>query len=127
MTTNDLAAMTAASDRAARYGVHETNPLALSSHTHETVNYELGDIPLSDPDLISINRLRLLGEPGYPYYDISYCYGTLKDGTHVRVDLGAANILRRNVKGELIRLAKEAGRFAKGMGLLDEGNWSILS
>lgn len=127
MTNNDLTTMTAASDRAARYGVHETNPLALSSHTHETVNYDLGDIPLSDPDLVSINRLRLLTERGYPYYDISYCYGTLKDGTHVRVDLGASRLSRRNLKGELIRLAKEAGRFAKGMGLLDEGNWSILN
>lgn len=122
--TNDM--ILAANDRAARYGVQETNPLGLSSHTHETVNWELGDIQLSDPRLISINRLRLLTEPGYPYYDVSYCYGTLADGTHVRVDIGTTHLGRRTIKSELIQLAKDAGRFAKGMGLLDEANWSIL-
>lgn len=104
----------------------ETNPLELASHTHKTVDFSLGDIDLSDPRLVSINRLRLLTEPGYPNYDISYCYGTLDDGTHVRVDLGVSHLSRRNIKGELIQLAKDAGRFAKRLGLLDESNWSIL-
>ena len=90
------------------------------------MNWDLGDIPLDDPRLKSINRLRLLTEPGYDYYDISYCYGTLKDGTHVRVELGISHLGRRTIKRELIALAKEKGVFAKGLGLLSEANWSIL-
>ena len=123
MTYNDI---TTALDRNAFYGVDESNPIALSSHSHLTVDYSLGDIQLDNPELVSINRLRLLTDRGSPLYDISYCYGTMRDGTHVRVNLGVQTLTRRGIKGELIAIAKEAGRFAKGLGLLDEGNWSIL-
>lgn len=112
---------------AADYGVRESNPLWTSEATHENVDYSEGDVPLSDPRLVRIVRLRLLTEAGYPGYDVSYCYGQLSDGRFVRVDLGASFLSRRTIKADLIGLAKEAGRFAKGLGLLDDVNvWSIL-
>lgn len=84
---------------------------------------------LSDPDLEKITRLRLLGDSdgwAYPYLDVSYCYGKLKDGTHVRVDLPVYHFPKRGLKRALVEMAKEAGVFAKGLGLLDDNVISRL-
>lgn len=128
MTTNNAHDILAVAERSAHltmtYGVNETNPLWVSEVTHETVQ---DTVQLNDPRLTKIVRLRLLTEAYYPFYDISYCYGMLNDGTHVRVNLDEHRISRRNAKGDLIAMAKRAGRFAKGLGLLDSSNWSILS
>lgn len=110
-------------DIAARYGVNEDNPLALAPYTHEAVDFARPDTQLSDPELVRIDRLRLLGDSdgwAYPFLDVSYCYGTLKDGTKVRVDLGVYRLPKRGLKGALIQAAKDAGRYAKGLGLLDD-------
>ena len=117
-----------ADTRRARYGVQETNGIELADYSHTAVDFDYygGHTPLSDPALVSIDRLRLLTEPGYPYYDVSYCYGTLRDGRHVRVDIGDSHLPRRGTKRRLVELASEAGRYAKGLGLLDENRWSIL-
>jgi hypothetical protein len=121
----ELEAMIQAADRALAYGVDETNNIAFAAYNHTSVDYD-EYVTLGDPRLAKIDRLRLLTEPGYPYYDISYCYGTLKDGRHVRLSGCPQHLPRRNLKGALIAWAREEGAFAKGLGLLDEGNWSIL-
>ena len=121
----ELEAMIQAADRALAYGVDETNNIAFAAYNHNDVDYD-EYVTLGDPRLKSIDRLRLLTEPGYPYYDISYCYGTLKDGRHVRISNTPMHLPRRNLKGALIQWAKDEGVYAKGLGLLDEGNWSIL-
>ena len=124
MDINDtLARMNRAADIAIRYGVSETNNIAFADYDHTAIE---DDVYLDDPRLVRIDRLRLLTEPGYPYYDVSYCYGTLADGRHVRVQLDEHRLSRRNIKGDLIAMAKRAGRYAKGLGLLDDNNWSIL-
>lgn len=124
--TDFRANLMASADRAASYGANETNPLWMSEATHENIDYSEGDVPLSDLRITRIVRLRLLTDPGSPFYDISYCYGQLKDGRYIRVNLGDHMLPKRGTKGRLIELAKEAGRYGKGLGLLDEGNWSIL-
>ncbi len=121
MTNNDAFDMI---DRLASYGVNETNNIALADYDHRSVDYAEGDVSLSDPRLVRIDRLRLLTDPGYPYFDVSYCYGTLQDGRHVRVDIGANQLPRKGLSRALVDLAKEAGVHAKRMGLLD--NLSIL-
>lgn len=122
--TNDLlAAADRSMDLAVRYGVNETNPLWASEVTHETIEVHCN---LGDPRLARITRLRLLTEPGYPYFDISYVYGVLKDGRHCRIDRTPGNLGRKTIKRDLIAWAKEEGAFAKGLGLLDDANWSIL-
>lgn len=108
-----------------KYGVTQTNGIEDVS-AWQTFVSEAGTSYLGDPELARITRLRLLTERGYPYFDISYCYGELKDGTSVRLDGMPMHLSRRNPKGDLIKLAQEAGVFAKGLGLLDEGNWSVL-
>lgn len=61
-------------------------------------------------------------------YDLSYVHGVLKDGTRVSIThLPAAFLVpRRELKKELIEWAREEGVYAKGLGLLDDGNFSIL-
>lgn len=127
MTNNNdlLAAANRSMDLAVRYGVDETNPLWMSEATHENVDYDQ-HVVLADRNLVRIVRVRLLTEPGYPYYDVSYIYGQMKDGSYVRLADAPMHLSRRNPKGDLIAWAKESKRFAKDLGLLDEGTWSIL-
>lgn len=129
MTNNDMttrrADLMAAADRAASYGANETNPLWMSEVTHETIDYDQ-HVTLGDPRLARVTRLRLLTDPGYPFFDISYCYGVLKDGTHVRIEGTPMHLGRKTLKRDLIAWAREEGAYAKGLGLLDDSNWSIL-
>jgi hypothetical protein len=127
MTNNDDI-MTAASrsmDLAVRYGVNETNPIWASEATHENVDYD-EYVTLGDKRLERIVRLRLLTEPGYPYFDVSYVYGQLKDGRYVRISGAPTQLRRKAIKADLIEWAKEEKAYAKGLGLLDDSNWSIL-
>lgn len=72
-----------------------------------------------------ITRVRILAEG--MYCDISYIIATLGDGRQVPVQVEVANCSKfRELKKEFIAWAKNEGVYAKGLGLLDEGNWSIL-
>lgn len=114
------------------YGVREANNIADAAYTSSDVDYSEGNVPLSDPELVSIDRIRLLTEPGFPLYDLSYCWGTLRDGRHVRVDLGRYQFARarggqgKSLKGQLIECAREAGVNAKALGMLSDSTISIL-
>lgn len=129
MTNDDMTTirvdLMAAADRAASYGANETNSLWMSEVTHHTIEVHT---TLSDPDLQRVTRLRLLTDPGCPFFDISYCYGVMKDGRHARIEGGfmPQSLRRRNLKGDLIAWAREEGVNAKRLGLLDDANWSIL-
>lgn len=102
---------------------YETNNIADSPIQHDEVDHSR-TLGLHSADLVRIIRLRLISDPGYPFWDISYCYGEAKDGTKVRVDLGVYQLSKRNMKGDLIQAARRAGRHAKNMGLLDD---SVIS
>ena len=105
------------------YGVVETNPITDEIHAfREAIEHT---VDFADPALDKIVRLRLLTDPGFPFYDVSYCYGTLKDGTPVRVNLPLHQFPKRGLTRALVDMAKDAGKYGKGMGLLD--NLSILS
>lgn len=107
------------------YGAIETNGLdgdgmiALLDTLEDTVTWD-------DPDLARIFRLRLLSDPGYPMWDVSYCYGTLHDGRNVRVRLPFHQLSKRNLKGDIVRFAQEDGVFAKGLHILDDDVISTL-
>ena len=108
------------------YGVSETNALDFSEGGRHPCEDLTETVSLGDPRLQSITRLRLLTEGGYPYLDISYCYGVLRDGSPVRVQITCQPLSRQTPKADLIAWAKMEGAYAKGLGLLDEGNWSVL-
>jgi hypothetical protein len=109
--------------RSARHLADETNSIFEADYDHSAVDYS-EYVPLDDPRLVRIDRLRLLTDRGIPFYDISYCWGTIRDGRHVRVTLDDHQLPKPNYKGRLIELARAAGVNAKRLGLLD--NISIL-
>jgi hypothetical protein len=111
---------------ATTYGVREDNPLP-SADYHETVDYTH---PMTLREVQDaggrVTRLRMLTERGYPFMDISYIHATLPDGRTVSVQGTSFRPTRRNTKGSIIEWARSEGFNAKRLGMLDEGNWSIL-
>lgn len=63
---------------------------------------------------LEIVRLRLLSDPGLPWWDISYCYGRL-NGKLVNVNLPWSDLPKKNYKGFMIEYAKKKGIFVKGL------------
>jgi len=100
------------------YGVREDRPLSEAAYDHSEVDFS-ETFDLADRRLVRIDRLRLLTEPECPFMDLSYCYGTLRNGRHVPVDLGVSQFNKRTYKSELVEAAKAAGRYGKGMGMFD--------
>ena len=111
-------------DTAIRYGVDFTGTLVDGTY-HDQVDhtdqYTLWDVQQAGG---KISRLRLLSDRGCPFWDISYCHATLPDGRIVPVQVTSGTIWKKSIKGSLIKWAKLEGVFAKGIGLLDESNWS---
>lgn len=100
------------------YGARETSPLSESGMAH--TDYTGAEtLDLEDPRLVRITRLRLLSDPGFPFWDVSYCYGTTADGAPVRVSLPVRQFPKSGLTRALVQMAKDAGRYGKGMGLLD--------
>lgn len=124
-TTADLARQ---ARLAADYGVQETG-MPVGLEYHDQVSYDnlmsLAEVARRGG---RITRVRILKEGRY--CDISYIHATLRDGTivPVRLEMPSSGVGLRfyEVKGEFIAWAKEQGVFAKGLGLLDEANWSVL-
>lgn len=116
-------------DRMQAYGVQADGEVVTAEY-HQGVSYDnlmsLSEVAAKGG---RITRVRILKE--YGRCDISYIHATLRDGTvvPVRLDMPSSGIglWFREVKGEFIAWAKAEGVFAKGLGLLDEGNWSVLN
>ena len=106
------------------------------------VRYEGAQEPYVTPDAAmtlaelsaargKIVKVRFIGEviPGRGRcFDLSYVQGELPDGRRVGL-INTPSIMlvpRFKLKGQLIEWAKREGVFAKTIGLLDEGNWSLL-
>ena len=66
---------------------------------------------------LEITRLRLLSDPGFPAWDVSYCHGVL-NGRHVDVQLPFSQLpkyCKGGVKAALYEEAKRTGKFIKGL------------
>lgn len=66
-------------------------------------------------DGLKIERLRFLSDPGYPYMDVSYCYGRDRDGILVRVILPFSELPKKNMRVHLYNEAKKTGKFINGL------------
>ena len=114
--------------RSARHLVTETNPLvdpqAYYAETPEFVT--LAELAARGG---RITRVRFLTESimGRRVADLSYVHGEI-DGKRVSLRALPALYLTpmHKLAGELIEWAKSEGVYAKGVGLLDRGNWSTL-
>lgn len=66
---------------------------------------------------LEITRLRLLSDPGFPAWDVSYCHGIL-NGKHVNVNLPFDQLPKYGkggVKAALYKEAKATGKYIKGL------------
>lgn len=105
-----------------KYGAIETNGLEAGEQEAWLDSIRDGGsqtIYWADPQLAKITRLRLLSDPGFPFWDVSYCYGELRDGTAVRVSLPFYQLPKRGVNGAIIAAAKRDGVYAKGLGIFE--------
>lgn len=80
-----------------------------------------------------VTRVRLLADvwPGRGRVaDVSYIHGVTGDGEPVSIipsgDLMGMPLRAGGVQKHFVQWAKDEGVYAKGLGLLDQGNWSIL-
>lgn len=99
------------------YGAHETNPLSEAAREFQMSAEETVD--WTDPRLARITRLRLLSDPGLPWWDVSYAFGQLKTGEAVEVRLPFDQLPKRQTKAAILDHARKAGVYAKGLGILD--------
>jgi hypothetical protein len=108
------------------YGAQETNGMEPGEQDAWLARLD-GEVYWADPSLAKITRLRLLSDPGFPYWDVSYCYGIRKDGTECRVSLPFHQLNKRRWKSEIVEWARKDGIYALGLGLFDPYVVSTLS
>lgn len=99
------------------YGIKETNPVTREYHEERHKNGPLRRVDWTEKGL-RITRLRLLSDPGFPFWDVSYCHGIL-DGEHVDVQLPFDQLPKRAVSKTIVEHAKRDGVYARGIGILD--------
>lgn len=104
------------------YGVLESNPLPAGFHDEEcqeTVDWD-------DPQLEKIIRFRLVSDIEFPFWDVSYCMGRLRDGTKVEVRLPFSQLPKRGWKKAVVEHAEKDKVFAKKLGFFNPGVVSAL-
>lgn len=101
------------------HGVSETNPITEDGHKlREEVYEDYIVVEWTDPQLAKIERLRLLSDPGYPMWDVHYCYGRLKSGQAVKVDLPFDQLRKdRKISAQIVEYAIKDKVYAKGLGI----------
>lgn len=84
---------------------------------HRDVDHEV-TVTWWDPELVSITRLRLLTDRDCPVWDVSYCYGRLRDGRDVRVSLPFQQLPKgRSINTRLYEQCVRAGVNGKRLGI----------
>lgn len=99
-----------------RPSVGEYNGLANGIAYHNTRHSQNDGVEEVDwtEDGLEITRLRILSDPGFPAWDVSYCHGVL-DGRHVDVRLPFSQLPKRGYKSFLYKEAKKTGKFINGL------------
>jgi len=102
-----------------RRDVGETNGLVNGITYHNERHSQEGGVQEVDwtTEGLEITRLRLLSDPGFPVWDVSYCHGIL-DRQHVDVRLPFSQLPKYSKGGYKAALYKEAqatGKFIKGL------------
>lgn len=112
--------MTNRADSAASLA-NETNPLTVSGKNLHDHLKTFSDEPVSwdDDRLDRVTRLRLISDPGFPFWDVSYAWGVLEDGTRVHVLLPFSQLPKGRVSRAIVEHAKRDGVYAKGLGILE--------
>lgn len=114
--------------RNATYGNLETPNQLGSVKAGQEYHSQFNEAPTVywDAKGLKITRFRILTDPGFPAWDVSYCHGRL-NGKPVNVDLPFAQMPKRGWKRYVVEMAKKDGVYAKGLGILDPINISAIS
>ena len=123
---------TDANEVAAAYGlqVDETMSFDEIKALQDSVDHsDEKAVSWADPNLKRILRFRIVGFHPYdsPWWDVSYCYGELKDGSRVMVRLPFHQLRGRFWQNEVIEYAKRDKVYAKGLGFFDPSVYSTLA
>lgn len=106
--------------------VDETNPIESGYYEDRAERWEFMSLKGLSEAGGRVTRVRWLMEMGRA--DLSYVHGVLPDGTPVHVQGACVYLVPRwEMKKSLIQWAKSEGVYGKGIGLLDDANWSVLS
>lgn len=105
------------------YGARETGGLQNGQDYHREFA-GAREVNWTTPGL-RITRLRMVSDPGFPLWDITYCHGAIGDEPVV-VRLPFDQLPKRGMFAEVVRHAKRDGVFAARLGLLDKGTYSTL-
>lgn len=87
----------------------ETNGLTVPGSVYHKPYHDAPEVCWSTPGL-KVTRFRILTDPGFPAWDVSYCHGEL-DGKPVRVRLPFS------------QLAKSGFRYRDKDGTIKKGGW----
>lgn len=112
-----------------RPDVGESNGLVNGPAYHRERNAQEDGVALVSWDTpgLYITRLRLLSDPGFPAWDVSYCHGMLDD-RHVNVELPWSQLPKRfqwapgkmgGWRAFLISECKKAGINGRKLGIID--------
>jgi hypothetical protein len=97
---------------------NETNGLTNGAAYHDDF-HGAPYVDWTDRRLRRITRLRLLTDPGFPAWDVSYCHGELVDGSPCRVQLPFDQLPRRGMREAIVKHAIRDGVHAKRLGVFD--------
>jgi hypothetical protein len=97
-----------------KFGCTETNGLSDGAKYHADFR-ESRMVDWTEPGL-RITRLRLLSDPGYPFWDVSYCHGMIGN-ERVSVSVPFSDLPKANRNGAIIEAAKRDGVNAKMLGV----------
>ncbi len=64
---------------------------------------------------LKITRLRLISDPGFPFWDVSYCDGVMSDGELVAVLLPFDQLPKHTMRATLYKEAKATGKYIVGL------------
>lgn len=101
-----------------KYGVEECNPvdpaeqaLYLGRNCRKVDWTTLG---------LYITRFRLVGDVGFPFWDVSYCWGIIRPtGERVFVSLPFDQLPKRGWRREVVKYAKQDRVYAHGIGIFE--------
>lgn len=86
---------------------NETNSLEDTGIDQRATTDEV--VGWGDRRLHRVIRIRLLSDPGFPFWDVSYVLGTLKTGEQVRVQVPFYQLPRRAPVREMVKHARRDG------------------
>lgn len=98
------------------YGVNEVN--GLENPTEHHARYANAKSVCWTAPGLRVTRLRLLSDPGFPFWDVSYCQGEL-NGEPVTVLLPFSQLPKRGYRKAIVEWAKTEGVYALRLGILE--------